>query len=349
MWDRGTRAAKGDAAMTGPIDPLLRTTVSGDARLHPGAEPVVGVIYNPRSHRNQGRDLEIATRPNVHVALPRGRDAIVLALREFADKGVNFLVINGGDGTVRDVLTAGQAVFGDHWPALAVLPKGKTNALNVDLGAPTRWNLTDAIAAFPANRRVLRRPLRIAPLDGAGEPMLGFILGAGGYATGIRAGQDAHRMGAFDSLAVGVTAAWGVLQALFGTDRNPWRRGAAMDIRLGAERTPLPHAGFGYDGRRGIMLASTLERFPLGLRIFGPHRHGLKLAVLDRPRRRLLAAMPAIVAGWHPDWLERAGVHFRAVDSFALSIEDEFILDGEAFPAGRFLVENGPELSFVIP
>ena len=43
--------------MTGPIDPQLRPTVAGGARLQPGAEPVVGVIYNPRSHRNQGRDL----------------------------------------------------------------------------------------------------------------------------------------------------------------------------------------------------------------------------------------------------------------------------------------------------
>jgi len=335
--------------MNGPDLPLSPSPQAG-AR-HPSAprEPVVGVIYNPRSHRNKGRDLAIATRPNVHLALPQGREAIVAALEGFVGLGIDFLVINGGDGTVRDVLTAGQCVFGDRWPALAVLPKGKTNALNVDLGAPAGWNLTDAIEAFPRGHRVHRRPLRIVPLDGAIEPMLGFIVGAGAFTTGIRAGQDAHRMGAFNSLAVGVTAAWGVLQALCGTDRNQWRRGAEMELLLGPERTPLPHAGFGYDGRRAVMLASTLERFPLGLRIFGPHERGLKLGAMDRPRRRLLAAMPAIVTGWHPDWLERAGMHFRAVESFEFAISDPFILDGEAFPGGRYRVEQGPELAFVVP
>jgi hypothetical protein len=334
--------------MTGPILPDLRPTGAAAVPQRDLAVPVVGVIYNPRSHRNQGQDLALAALPNVHVAQPEGREAIAHALADFHRLGVEFLVINGGDGTVRDVLTAGETVFAGGWPALAVLPKGKTNALNVDLGAPANWNLDDAVAAFPKGRRVVRRPLRVVPLDGP-APMLGFILGAGGYAMGVRAGQDAHRMGAFNSLAVGVTAAWGVLQGLFGTDHNPWRRGSAMEILLGPERAPLPHAGFGYDGRRSVMLASTLERFPVGLKIFGPHRAGLKIAAMDRPRRRLLAAMPAILAGWHPHWLEAAGMHFRSTESFEFAIADEFILDGEAFAGGCFRVEQGPPLSFVVP
>ena len=66
---------------------------------------------------------------------------IAKALEMIARVKPKVLVINGGDGTVRDVLTAGLDVFGEHWPALAVLPKGKTNALNVDLGAPAGWSL----------------------------------------------------------------------------------------------------------------------------------------------------------------------------------------------------------------
>ncbi len=349
MWDRAKGGAKGRAGMTGPIHPHLSATDADRARVRGLAQPVVGVIYNPRSHRNQGRDLEIAVRPDVHVALPSGLDAITDDLERFAKLGIDFLVINGGDGTVRDVLTSAQQVFGEHWPALAVLPKGKTNALNVDLGAPAGWNLADAIEAFPRGRRVHRRPVRIVPLSGDGQPMLGFIVGAGGYATGIRAGQDAHRMGAFDSLAVGVTAAWGVLQALLGSDRNAWRRGAEMEILLGPERTAMPHVGRGYEGRRAVMLASTLERFPLGIKLFGPHGAGLKVGAMDRPGRRLLAALPAILAGWQPAWLERAGLHYRTVESFEFDIADEFILDGETFAPGRYLVEQGPELAFVVP
>lgn len=313
-------------------------------------DPVVGVVYNPRSHRNRGQDLDIAERPSIHVAQPREREDIVAALRRFAELGVDYLIVNGGDGTVRDVLTGGMDVFGDEWPALAVLPKGKTNALNVDLGAPSGWNLCDAVDAYASGRRVVRRPMVVRALDNAQrEPLAGFILGAGGFTLGIQAGQDAHRLGAFDSLAVGVTSVWGVLQALFGRDDNIWRRGAAMDIRLGKGREPMPHSGLGYDGRRSVMLASTLERFPVGLKLFGDLRAGLKVLALDRPRRRLLAALPFLLAGMKLSDPARGGVHQHAVERFEFAIEDDFILDGEAFPGGEFAVEPGPELRFVVP
>ncbi len=343
--------------MSGPVNEFYRFpprngVPAGRTRTGRGAPhepPIVGVIYNPRSHRNRGADLEVAERPNVHLAQPEGREAIAEALSDFASRGIDYLIVNGGDGTVRDVLTAAQHVFGDDWPALAVLPKGKTNALNVDLGAPAGWNLCDAIDAFPRGRRVVRRPLSVCPVEGDADPMLGFIMGAGGFTLGVRAGQDAHRMGAFDSLAVAVTSAWGVLQGLFGSDGNVWRRGAQMEILLGDAREPLEHAGNGYEGRRAVMLASTLHRFPAGLKVFGKYREGLKLTAMDRPGRRLLAAVPAILAGWSPGWLDSAGFHVRQVDRFELDIADRFILDGEAFPPGRYRVEQGPELEFVVP
>ena len=190
-------------------------------------EPVVGVIYNARSHRNTGRYLDAASMPNVHLEEPATHPEISQTLRRFVELNIDLLIINGGDGTVRDVLTCGQDVFGDTWPVLAVLPKGKTNALNVDLGAPNGWTLRAAINAFQAGRRVIRRPLSVSLANGEGMQYQGFILGAGGFTLGVRAGQDAHKMGAFNSLAVGVTSAWGILQGLLGSDENIWRRGVA--------------------------------------------------------------------------------------------------------------------------
>ena len=307
----------------------------------------IGVIYNPRSHRNKGQDLALGERHHVMVATPEKRSQIAAALADFASSGIDYLIINGGDGTVRDVLTCGHGVFGDDWPLLAVLPKGKTNALNVDLGAPADWSLRDAIDAFTSGTTVTRRPVEIAALDGQSAPLRGFILGAGALTLGIRAGQDAHRYGFFDSFAVGMTAAWGVLQVVFGSDRNPWRRGVGMDLRLLPEGRSLPHSGHGDPARRELLLASTLRRMPLGIKLFGDLRVGLKLAVMDRPARRLMACMPAILAGWQPRWLEQAGLHRRQADAFEMIIDDQFILDGEAFPAGSYLVSQGPELTFV--
>ncbi|MBU2340615.1 MAG: NAD(+)/NADH kinase [Alphaproteobacteria bacterium] len=311
----------------------------------------IGVIYNPRSHRNQGQDLALGDRHHVMVATPEKRSQIAAALADFASGGIDYLIINGGDGTVRDVLTCGHGVFGDDWPLLAVLPKGKTNALNVDLGAPADWSLRDAIDAFTSGTTVTRRPIEVAALDGRSAPLRGFILGAGAYTLGVRAGQDAHNFGFFDSLAVGMTTAWGVLQVVFGTDRNPWRRGVGMDLLLLPEGRRLPHSGHGDTARREVLLASTLARLPLGIKPFGPPsdppREGLKFAVMDRPGRRLMACLPAVLAGWQPRWLERAGLHQGEAEAFEMTIDDQFILDGEAFPAGSYLVSQGPELTFV--
>lgn len=305
------------------------------------------MVYNPRSHRNRGQDLYFGGREDVVVATPQTRAQIVEVLTDFARRGIEYIVINGGDGTVRDVLTCGHSVFGDDWPVLAILPKGKTNALNVDLGAPADTTLIEAIDAFETGRRIVRRPLQITRLDGEGDPLLGFIFGAGAFTHAIGAGQGVHRLGFFDSLGVVVTTAWGVLQTVIGRDSNPWRRGMRMVIRLLPEGVPAPHSGHGEAGRREILLASTLHRMPMGLKPFGMERGGLKLALMDRPRRRLMAMLPLVVAGWQPKWLAKAGLHQLDAEAFELTVEGKFILDGEAFDAGAYLVAQGPEITFV--
>jgi diacylglycerol kinase (ATP) len=328
-----------------PVDAKLPTP---DVRVA-AAGPSVGVIYNPRSHRNKGQDLNLGVKANIFVAQPPDTARLKEELARFAARGIDYLVINGGDGTVRDVLTAGLDVFGETWPDVAVLPKGKTNALNVDLGAPPAWTIGAAIGAYASGRRVTRRPVRVDALDRAVPPMLGFIFGAGAYTLGIRAGQDAHRLGAFDSLAVGVTAGWGILQALLGSDRNRWRRGVPMELKIGPEGRALPHVPAGDPARRHFVLASTLERFPAGLNPFGEPREGLKLAVLDHPMRGLLLQMPAIIRGHETERLRERGFHRVAADPIEIAVDDEIILDGEAFPAGRYRLTSGPELRFVVP
>ncbi|MCL9982222.1 MAG: hypothetical protein NBV60_03595 [Erythrobacter sp.] len=316
--------------------------------------PVVGVIYNPRSHRNLGADFDCGLSPHVHIAQPGARAQLPAALAEFAARGIDLLVINGGDGTVRDVLTCGRPIFGDDWPAIAVLPKGKTNALTVDLGIPDNWSLQDAINALDHGQRVWRRPIEVAPLgeseaDTGHSRVAGFILGAGAFTTATRAGQSAHRLGAFNSLAVGVTALWALAQSLFAGRANPWRRGARMRIGLGAGDVPMAHSGLGDPEMRQILFASTLERLPAGIRPFGFLKSGLKLVAVDQISRRTTALIPLVVAGKVQSRLRERGIHQLAASQFTLSIDDQFILDGEAFPAGDYLVGQGPELAFVSP
>jgi hypothetical protein len=316
--------------------------------------PLVGVIHNTRSHRNLGRPGYGADMPNVFVHCPGKRSDLPQILGELADRGIDLLVIDGGDGTVRDVLTCGQNIFGNDWPCLAVLPKGKTNALTCDLGVPAKWQLEDAITALDHGKRANRRPIQISAINEAGTAIagtsvLGFIVGAGAFTQAIRSGQKAHRLGAFNSLAVLLTALWGVLQSLFASRANPWRRGAGMEIRLDEQGELLEHSGLGDPARRQLLFAATLERLPGGIWPFGPFRRGLKLLAIDQVARRTTALIPAAAFGWIDLATQKNGIHQTCADHFTLKIDDQFILDGEAFPAGEYRVAQGPELEFVVP
>lgn len=325
-----------------PVRPARRPRATGSL-------PLVGVIRNTRSHRNRGRVPEMAGQPNVLNASPASRAELPEILSGFASRGIDFLVVDGGDGTVRDVLTAGAPVFGQDWPPLIVLPKGKTNALAVDLGLPNHWSLPEALEAVRQGRVVERRPVVVdQPGADAGEAH-GFILGAGIFTTATQAGQIAHRFGAFNNLAVALTAVAGVIQALFGIGAGDWRRQTAMRFYTGRGRTELPKSGYGRDGERYSLLVSTLSRFPLGIKPFGNMREGMRYSVIDAPLRRVVAMMPALLGGWESPGHERLGVFRGSTNEARVEFGDRFILDGEAFPPGCYRLRMGPKLQFIVP
>lgn len=315
------------------------------------AVPLVGIIRNPRSHRNKNVAPEMADCSNILTETPSTREDLYHTLASFARRGIDYLVVDGGDGTVRDVLTCGAEIFGGNWPMLMILPKGKTNALTVDLGLPNRWSLAEAMAAAQKGRTLTRRPLRITPAESReGGCIQGFILGTGAFALGTEAGQEAHRRGAFNSFAVGLTILWTVIQALFGRNGNRWR--ACTPTRLVDRHTgrALPRSGPGAEDERFMIVATTFERFPLGARPFGRNvAPGLKLMMLDWPVRWVVALIPAMLFGLYGRWLTRNGVHRVSASEVEMDIGGTFILDGEAFPAGRYILDEGPVLTFVVP
>lgn len=324
-------------------------------RIHPArrgrAVPLVGIIRNPRSHRNKGVAAEMEDCSNILTETPSTRQALHHTLAGFARRGVDYLVVDGGDGTVRDVLSCGADIFGNDWPTLIVLPKGKTNALTVDLGLPNRWSLAEALAAAHRGGTVSRRPLRITPADDAsGRCVQGFVLGTGAFTMATEAGQEAHRRGAFNSFAVGLAILWAILQALFGRAGNAWRQCTPTRILDRHSGRDLPHTGPGRADERFVIVATTFEKFPLGARPFGRNpAPGLKLAVIDWPVRWIVALLPAILFGLYGRFLARRGAQRFHAGALELELGGSFILDGEAFPAGRYILDEGPLLTFVAP
>lgn len=323
------------------------------------ARPLVGLIRNPRSHRNSngaraqfnGHDAgegNLVLQHDLITRSPHRRSELPSILAEFAAARVDYVAIDGGDGTVRDVLTSGAGAFGETWPALIVLPHGKTNALAHDLGLPRDWTLAKALEAGKAGKVEMRRPLVLSQSDNENARVSGFVLGGGIFTSSVLLGQRAHDLGAFDAAVVGLTTVWSVLQAFFGGRDNRWRRGTAMRLRdaIGQE---LPHAGGAPADERFLLFASTLNNLPAGIRPFGDADGPLRLAVLDSARRSLLLRLPQITTGRISEATRALGYHAIGTDSMAFEIGDRFILDGEAFPAGSYRMKAGSKLRFVVP
>lgn len=312
----------------------------------------IGIVRNPRSHRNKANPRTLVETERMLVAVPASRTELAGTLARFAQQQVELIVVDGGDGTVRDVLTRGDAVFGTAWPRLMVLPKGKTNALALDLGMPGKMTLKQALDAIPGARIERRRALRIEPLDGSRPAFYGFIMGTGVFNVAIEAAQVTHRFGAFQGLAVGLTVAAGMTMALLGIGRGPWRALSPTRIADSAG-DELPRSRHGRAGERWAVGFSTLSAFPLGMKPFAgtgqaPSAPIACLAV-DAPLRRVIATAPAILAGAGGARYAALGVHRGAAPAYDIELGGRFILDGELFPPGAYHVGLGPELEFLVP
>ncbi|MGN6376841.1 MAG: diacylglycerol/lipid kinase family protein [Sphingomonas sp.] len=201
----------------------------------------IGIISNARAHRNHLRGAEPKVdpvlAPDVLYRSPRTLPSLSRALLDFAEAQVELLIVCGGDGTVRDVITCASSIFTGRLPRMAVVPAGKTNALALDLGIPVDWTLADALAAAEGGRIEARSPIEVLRPGSVTADLRGFLFGAGAFVRGTGLAQRTHRAGAFSGLAVGLSLGWGVAQTLFGGRDNMWRAGE------GGGRRPRPGGG----------------------------------------------------------------------------------------------------------
>jgi diacylglycerol kinase (ATP) len=296
-----------------------------------------GVIRNKASHRNR-RGGQSALPDHVLAFVPESPDDLALGLREFAQRGVNLVVIDGGDGTIREVLTRLPEAFGDPLPRLAIVPSGKTNALALDIGTPLGTSLEALMAAGMAEGVTKTRTCLEVVREGHAHPeSRGFLLGMAAFVRATELAQTHHGLGLFDNAAIAVTLAGATVQTVSGF--GGWRDGETAELSL---------AG-GEPARWFLVMASTLKRLPLGLRPFGEPRIGLKVLTVAAPPRRLIRAVPRILTGGDAPWLRSAGYERHDVDAFSAVFEGDFVLDGEIFRGGRLTVREGPRLEFVTP
>jgi hypothetical protein len=316
----------------------------------------LGLIRNPRSTRNKhgGGDFRVlaAQLLGLFYAEPATPEELAETLADFARHEVGIIAIDGGDGTVREVLTALPGAYGEDLPALSIIASGKTNLIAADVGTPGHGpkavaRLVDAARQGRLGSRIHRRPvLEAAWADGSRPPVIGMFLGAGAFTRGTALAQtEVHAKGVNHGPAVALTIATVMARVLRGNDADGWLTGEPM--RLSKDGAEDPKSA------RFLMLATTLQRLVLGIWPFwGGGAEPIRWLDIEAHPRRLARALVPVMRGKPRPWMEAGGYHSGTCTTLDMNLSGDFIMDGEVFspgPLGSVRLTAARTIDFVIP
>ena len=297
--------------------------------------PKIGLISNPRSQRNRRGLQEIrqilARAPDiVHVATEASGD-LDEVLADFAKRGVDLLLINGGDGTVQNVLTGlfERRDF-ETPPPLGILPRGTANTTAADVGlrGKTGAALSRLIAASRSGTitdHIVERPvLRIENLAG-GAAQRGMMFGAGAIPDAIELfNQEVYGRGLKGEVGMGVTLAAILLGSVLGRRINGVLRPHEIGVML--------DGGSEIRTDRLLVLATTLHRLIFRSRPFWNYdAQPIRYTSIAYPPEHLLSAAPKVMYGWRRRALPPEVYHSKGARRIELRLEAPFTLDGETF------------------
>ncbi len=299
----------------------------------------VGFIINERSDRSASvlDDLLYITKRfnSVRTAVLDGVNGIDKALSEMGRKGVETLIIGGGDGTL-------QAAFTDlmnhrrfeHMPHYVALPCGMTNVIANDCGLrgkPAeslhnflwRWMRGDV---HPASRNLL------SIRNGDQDPIYGFFIGAGAFHSAVEFSRSKiQARGAKRSLALGLSVASYVWKSA----TDPTSAEDSIELTL-EESHQAEHCR---TASQKLFMATTLHRLGPGLFPFWGDQSGpMAVTTVEQPASRLLRAAPFVLKSKSRPWFRDYGYHSWRDTKLVARFNGPFVFDGEIFEAR----ENAP-------
>ncbi|MDB5968144.1 MAG: Diacylglycerol kinase family enzyme [Hydrocarboniphaga sp.] len=301
----------------------------------------VALIHNPRSRLN--RRLAVHLPSGLLSASPTTEGELFASLAEYAHREVDLLMVSGGDGTLRDVVTLLPRAYGDvPLPAIALLAAGNANLVASDVGAcrsqrDALSRLSDAAAQGRWRRDELRHP--IAVQRRGEQPVLGFFMGAGALNRATRYNHDHVRSDG--GLSVAITIAVSMWRAVRGV--GDWAAGDWMSISA--------DGAVAREGKRFLFLASSLQSLMLGLWPFWGSGGPMRYLDIDAYPEKLGRSLLPLVRGRPTPAMLESSYHSSGASRILLKTQGPMIIDGEPFAAadGEFLLSPGPALRFVSP
>jgi hypothetical protein len=305
----------------------------------------VALVRNRASTRNRVSGVQPAP-AGVRLVEPDGLHAMTGALCDAHAAGVDVIVVDGGDGTVREVLSRIPEIWGAALPRIGIVPRGNTNLIAREVGA-----LRSHRAAAEVLRRVetgaalteLRRPLlRIDYPSGEHAPVRGSIVGWGVYAESTRVGR--HELTGRGSALVALTVFAMLTRVLVGGEGGALRQGVPVAMTVDGAAMP--------DGKRFIGVATTLEG-PLAARMnpfWGEGPGPIRWLDILAPAVRAASAAPFLLRGKPARWMERAGYASGRARRIELTLDTPFVIDGETYPppvSGPLMLSAAEEVTFI--
>jgi len=301
----------------------------------------IGIIRNPNSQRNKrlGDRLSSVVVPAGIELLrldPRSADDVAEVVKAYGERGVTHLIVDGGDGTLRDVMSALPPAFGDRLPTLMLMSGGNANLTIQDVGGAgygpdALQRLLGTLVTGQGARRVQRRPVELRWPDTARPPVLGFFVGAAAFHKGWKLAVGAvHDRGLLHGPAVMATMASAVWQTLAGGPTSEWQAGTTMGIGVDDE----PER----EGKRFVFLCTSLHRLFNGIYPFFDHgESALRWLDVDAPPQRLTRSLPALLKGRPSAWMRESGLYRSGgAQKLSLRIEGPLVVDGEAHTPGVY-------------
>lgn len=295
----------------------------------------IGVISNPLSQRNRrgldGVRAVLARHPDVlHVELDAVAD-LDTVLADLARREVDFLVVNGGDGTVQAVLTelCNGAAFAQP-PPLAIVSGGMTNLIALDVGLRGRPDKALARLIERAQsggcEQVRRRLLALTRAPGE-LPVYGMFFGAAAFYRAVLFTRGKiHSLGAEGSAAAGLALTAMISRILLrrGPTSAQFYQGEDMAIDLDGARQE--------EESYFLILATTLDRLLLGLMPFWGNGTGhIRYTSVAFPPPKLARALVPVMRGRPKPWMTESGYHSRLTNDVAIATTLPVVLDGEIF------------------
>ncbi len=314
----------------------------------------VGILHNPLSGRNKRKpnlfQNVFTQHPDVAKAEIHTPIDILDALKVFAKKQVDCVVVIGGDGTIQATM---GALFHHRpfvsLPQLAVLPAGTANLIAGDVGlGDFEPNVLARLLidgqSSAQNVSLESRPILRIRFPEDREPLHGMFFGAGAIYHGTQLGLQTKQ-------SIGRLGEWGagliLLKFLFALATGSRKGLNPISARVATGEKPSTEEEY------LVLLVTTLHRLFLGMKPFwGNNLAPLRYTSLRVPYRHLWRVLPAVLRGKsHSLATTHHGYRSENISEIRMSFESGFVLDGELYASSKpqepLILDSPGELSFV--